>query len=137
MKNKLWDFYGHRHDEPISAESNDILERIKDWADEHKALPLGIFLTEIAVEIERLRAVLEKALGFAHVAALFNGGRSEGNLVAGFMEWAEAHDSLLKENEELRRCLQHAIDHVGKWELFTAEEKQAVLTEYKEAVCGE
>ena len=36
--------------------SEDILERIKDWADEHKALPLGMFLTEIKRELERLQA---------------------------------------------------------------------------------
>lgn len=88
-------------------------------------------------EVERLRAVLESALGFAHVAALFNGGRSEGNLIAGLMEWAEAHDNLIKDNEELRRCLQHAIDHLGKWGLFTTEEKQAVLAEYEQAVCDD
>lgn len=41
------------------------------------------------------------------------------------------------EIERLRRCLQHAIDHVGKWGLFTAEEKQAVLTEYEQAVQGD
>ena len=43
----------------------------------------------------------------------------------------------LNEIEYLRRCLQHAIDHVGKWGLFTAEEKQAVLAEYEQAVRGE
>ena len=41
------------------------------------------------------------------------------------------------EIEYLRRCLQHAIDHVGKWGLLTAEEKQAVLAEYEQAVRGE
>ena len=43
----------------------------------------------------------------------------------------------LNEIELLRRCLQHAIDHVGKWGLFTAEEKQAVLAEYEQAVRGD
>jgi hypothetical protein len=41
------------------------------------------------------------------------------------------------EIERLRECLQHAIDHVGKWQLFTAEEKQTILAEYEEAVRGE
>jgi predicted Fe-S protein YdhL (DUF1289 family) len=47
--------------------------------------------------------------------------------------YAEAADEI----ERLRRCLQHAIDHVGKWGLFTAEEKQAVLTEYEQVVQGD
>jgi hypothetical protein len=62
MGNRSWGFYGHRHDEPIGVESDDILERIKDWADEHKALPLGVFLTEIANEIEELRWMLSHAV---------------------------------------------------------------------------
>jgi hypothetical protein len=41
------------------------------------------------------------------------------------------------EIERLRECLQHAIDHVGKWQLFTAEEKQRILAEYEQAVRGE
>ena len=41
------------------------------------------------------------------------------------------------EIERLRECLQHAIDHVGKWQLFTAEEKQRILAEYEKAVRGE
>jgi hypothetical protein len=43
----------------------------------------------------------------------------------------------LSEIERLRRCLQHAIDHAGKWGLFTAEEKQAILAEYEQAVHGD
>jgi regulator of replication initiation timing len=53
-------------------------------------------------------------------------------------------DDLIEENgvleaeiERLRECLQHAIDHVGKWQLFTAEEKQRILAEYEQAVRGE
>ena len=42
-----------------------------------------------------------------------------------------------KEIERLRECLQHAIDHVGKWQLFTTEEKQRILAEYEKAVRGE
>jgi hypothetical protein len=41
------------------------------------------------------------------------------------------------EIERLRRCLQHAIDHIGKWQLFTAEQKQALIAEYEQAVRGE
>lgn len=41
------------------------------------------------------------------------------------------------EIERLRECLQHAIDHVGKWQLFTAEEKQRILAEYEQAVRGD
>lgn len=41
------------------------------------------------------------------------------------------------EIERLRTCLQHAIDHVGKWQLFTAEEKQSLIAEYEQAVRGE
>lgn len=41
------------------------------------------------------------------------------------------------EIENLRRCLQHAIDHVGKWGLFTTEEKQSLIAEYEKAVRGE
>lgn len=41
------------------------------------------------------------------------------------------------EIERLRQCLQHAIDHMGKWQLFTVEEKQAILAEYEQAVRGE
>lgn len=43
----------------------------------------------------------------------------------------------LSEIERLRRCLQHAIDHVGKWGLFTVEEKQAILAEYEQVVRGD
>jgi hypothetical protein len=43
----------------------------------------------------------------------------------------------IAEIERLRECLQHAIDHVGKWQLFTAEEKQRILAEYEQAVRGE
>jgi regulator of replication initiation timing len=52
-------------------------------------------------------------------------------------------DDIIEENgvleaeiERLRECLQHAIDHVGKWQLFTAEEKQRILAEYEKAVRG-
>lgn len=91
-------------------------------------------VAQLTAEIERLRATIEHGLGFAHIAGLFNGGMSEGNLVHGFMEWAEAHNDTVEQNKNLRRCLKHAIDHMDKWGLFTAEEKQAVLTEYKEAL---
>ena len=43
----------------------------------------------------------------------------------------------ITEIERLRECLQHAIDHAGKWQLFTAEEKQTILAEYEKAVRGE
>jgi hypothetical protein len=43
-------------------------------------------------------------------------------------------DHLHAEIERLRECLRHAIDHVGKWQLFTAEEKQTILSEYEKAV---
>ena len=120
--------------------TDDIVARLRDWwiDDNSDACGRGQVDTclrcEAADEIERLRAVIENSLGFAHVAGLFNGGRSEGNLVAGFMEWVDAHNDTVKQNESLRRCLQHAIDHVGKWHLLTAKEKQALLAEYKEAL---
>jgi hypothetical protein len=46
-------------------------------------------------------------------------------------------DHLHAEIERLRECLRHAIDHVGKWQLFTAEEKQTILSDYEKAVRGE
>jgi hypothetical protein len=47
--------------------------------------------------------------------------------------WNEAADEI----ERLRECLQHAIDHVGKWQLFTSEERQTILAEYEQVVRGE
>jgi hypothetical protein len=43
----------------------------------------------------------------------------------------------IDEIERLRECLQHAIDHVGKWQLFTAEEKKRILAEYEKTVRGD
>lgn len=40
------------------------------------------------------------------------------------------------EIERLRKCLQHAIDHIDKWGLFTADEKKNLIDEYREAVRG-
>jgi hypothetical protein len=52
--------------------------------------------------------------------------------------WAEHYtEEATKEIERLRKCLQHAIDHIGKWQLFTTEEKQALIAEYEQAVRGE
>ena len=45
--------------------------------------------------------------------------------------------TVINEIERLRECLQHAIDHVGKWQLFTAEEKKRILAEYEKTVCGD
>ena len=60
--------------------------------------------------------------------------------VLGLLRKYENMDKLKKqaadEIERLRECLQHAIDHVGKWQLFTAEEKQRILAEYEQAVRG-
>ena len=46
--------------------------------------------------------------------------------------FAQAADEI----ERLRKCLQHAIDHVDKWGLFTSEEKQSLIAEYEQAVSG-
>ena len=46
---------------------------------------------------------------------------------------SEAADEIAR----LRKCLQHAIDHIGKWQLFTTEEKQALIAEYEQAVRGD
>jgi hypothetical protein len=56
----------------------------------------------------------------------------------GGREWFpdELCEDAADEIEQLRECLQHAIDHVGKWQLFTAEEKQRILAEYEQAVRG-
>jgi hypothetical protein len=45
--------------------------------------------------------------------------------------------TVIEEIERLRECLQHAIDHVGKWQLFTAEEKKRILAEYEKTVRGD
>jgi hypothetical protein len=45
--------------------------------------------------------------------------------------------TVINEIERLRECLQHAIDHVGKWQLFTAEEKKRILAEYEKTVRGD
>lgn len=74
-----------------------------------------------------------------------NGTDLAPDIVARIREQANAgyideHEVMLREAadeiERLRECLQHAIDHVGKWQLFTSEERQTILAEYEQVVSG-
>lgn len=75
-----------------------------------------------------------------------NGTDLAPDIVARIREQANAgyideHEVMLREAadeiERLRECLQHAIDHVGKWQLFTPEERQTILAEYEQVVRGD
>jgi predicted nucleic acid-binding Zn-ribbon protein len=115
--------------------ADDIINQLLHFVHNEERMPAGLVRT-VVEEIEWLRE--QAATWQATAAGLAQDISNAEDEVERLSEKQQDLRMYLEQDaceiERLRECVQHAIDHVGKWQLFTAEEKQKILAEYEQAV---